>query len=229
MGGTADTSLLSKHMTASWIKHNWHRILAHVAGLAPAALFALDYLRDDMGPLLNRQLMLRSGSAGLLMLVASLACTPLNTLLGWRQAVQMRRPLGLYGFFYTTLHLLAYAVLDNLLDFELIWRDVGERRSMLVGLVAFLALLPLALTSTRGWQQRLGRGWRALHRLVYLALPLSVLHYLWLDRDFIGVPLIYAAVVGLLLLLRLPRLRRAIVRLRARHHGADRDVATAKR
>ncbi len=125
-------------MTARWIKQNWHRVLAHIVGLAPTALFALDYLRDDVGALLNRELMLRSGSAGLLMLVASLACTPLNILLGWRQAVQMRRPLGLYGFFYTTLHLLAYAVLDNLLDFVLIWRDVGERRSMVVGFVAFL-------------------------------------------------------------------------------------------
>jgi methionine sulfoxide reductase heme-binding subunit len=211
-------------VTTHWIKQNWHRLLAHAAGLAPAALFALDYLRDDVGPLLNRDLTLRSGSAGLLMLVASLACTPLNRLLGWRQAVQMRRPLGLYGFFYVVLHLLAYAALDNMLDFELVWRDVGERRSMVVGFAAFLALLPLALTSTRGWQQRLGRGWRALHRLVYLALPLSVLHYLWLDRDFIGVPLIYAAVVGVLLLLRLPPLRRAIVRLRARRSGSDRDT-----
>jgi methionine sulfoxide reductase heme-binding subunit len=211
-------------VTTRWIKQNWHRILAHAVGLAPAALFALDYLRDDVGPLLNRDLTLRSGSAGLLMLVASLACTPLNRLLGWRQAVQMRRPLGLYGFFYVVMHLLAYAALDNMLDFELIWRDVSERRSMVVGFAAFLALLPLALTSTRGWQQRLGRGWRALHRLVYLALPLSVLHYLWLDRDFIGVPLIYAAVVGVLLLLRLPPLRRAIVRLRARRSSSDRDA-----
>jgi sulfoxide reductase heme-binding subunit YedZ len=211
-------------VTKRWIKQNWHRVLAHLIGLAPAALFALDYLRNDVGPLLNRDLTLRSGSASLLMLVASLACTPLNRLLGWRQAVQMRRPLGLYGFFYVVLHLLAYAALDNMLDFELIWRDVGERRSMVVGFAAFLALLPLALTSTRGWQQRLGRGWRAIHRLVYLALPLSVLHYLWLDRDFIGVPLIYAAVVGLLLLLRLPPLRRAIVRLRARRSGSDRDT-----
>ena len=204
-------------MTMRWIKQNWHRVLAHVVGLAPVALFALGYLRDGLAPILNRDLTLRSGSAGLLLLVASLACTPLNTLLGWRQAVHIRRTLGLYGFFYVVVHLLAYAVLDNLLDFELIWRDVGERRSMVIGFAAFLALVPLALTSTRGWQLRLGRNWRALHRLVYLALPLSVLHYLWLDRDFIRVPLIYAVVVGALLLIRLPPLRRAIVRLRTRH------------
>lgn len=200
-----------------WITQNWHRVLAHMIGLAPAAIFALDYLRDNLAPILNRDLTLRSGSAGLLMLVASLACTPLNTLLGWRQAVHVRRTFGLYGFFYVVLHLLAYAVLDNLLDFELILRDVGERRSMVIGFVAFLALVPLALTSTRGWQLRLGRNWRMLHRLVYLALPLSVLHFLWLDRDFIRVPLIYAAIVGILLVLRLPPLRRAIVRTRSRY------------
>jgi methionine sulfoxide reductase heme-binding subunit len=200
-----------------WIKQNWHRVLAHAAGLAPLALLGLDYLRDSLAPILNRDLTLRSGSAGLLLLVASLACTPLNTLLGWRQAIHVRRTLGLYGFFYVAMHLLTYAVLDNLLDFELIWRDVGERRSMVVGFVAFLALVPLALTSTRGWQVRLGRNWRALHRLVYLALPLSVLHFLRLDRDFITWPVIYAVIVGMLLALRLPPLRRAIVRLRTRH------------
>jgi sulfoxide reductase heme-binding subunit YedZ len=126
----------------------------------------------------------------------------------------MRRTLGLYGFGYAAAHLLAYAALDSYFDPELIWRDVGERRSMLVGFAAFLALVPLALTSTRGWQRRLGRGWRLLHRLVYVALPLSVLHYLWLDRDVIWLPLLYAALIALLLLVRLPPLRRALVRAR---------------
>ena len=97
--------------------------------------------------------------------------------------MQIRRTLGLYGFLYITLHLLVYAVLDNRLDFELIWRDLGERRSMSSGFAAFLLLVPLAITSTSGWQRRLGRRWRMLHWLVYLAPPLSVLHFYWLDRD----------------------------------------------
>lgn len=198
------------------MRDHWHRALAHAAGLLPLAVLALDQLRGNLAADPNRYLTLRSGSAGLLLLVASLACTPLNTVLGWRGAVQIRRPLGLYAFFYITLHLLAYAALDGFFDPELIWRDLGERRSMLVGLLAFLALMPLALTSTGGWQRRLGKRWRVLHRLVYIAAPLSVLHFLWLDRDFIREPLIYAAIIGLLLALRLPPVRRAIVRARGR-------------
>jgi methionine sulfoxide reductase heme-binding subunit len=82
-------------------------------------------------------------------------------------------------------------------------RDLGERRSMLIGFAGFLLLIPLAVTSTAGWQRRLGKRWRTLHRLVYAAAILSVWHYLWLDRDIITTPLIYAAIVGGLLALRL--------------------------
>jgi sulfoxide reductase heme-binding subunit YedZ len=199
-----------------WIRVHWHRVLAHVGALVPLLLIAVAYVRGDLAETLNRELTLRSGSAGLLLLLASLACTPLNTLFGWRQVLQVRRTLGLYGFGYVLLHLLAYAALDNMFDFELIWRDVGERRSMIAGFVALLALIPLAITSTRGWQRRLGRGWRALHRLVYVALPLSVLHVFWLERDFIRAPVLYALVVGGLLALRLPPVRRMIVRARTR-------------
>jgi sulfoxide reductase heme-binding subunit YedZ len=199
-----------------WIRQNWHRVLAHAAGLAPLVVLAIDHLRGELEADPYRYATLHSGSAGLVLLVASLACTPVNTLLGWRQAVQIRRTLGLYGFLYVTLHLLSYAAFDSQFDAELIWRDLGERRSMLVGLVAFAALVPLALTSTNGWKRRLGKRWRLLHRLVYLALPLSVLHFFWLDRDFIQRPMLYAAVVALLLALRLPPIRRAIVHARSR-------------
>ena len=199
-----------------WIRVHWYRVLAHVAALLPLLLIVVAYLRGDLAETLNRELTLRSGSAGLLLLLASLACTPINTLFGWRQAVSVRRTLGLYGFGYAVLHLLSYAALDNMFDFELIWRDVGERRSMIAGFAALLALIPLAITSTRGWQRRLGQAWRALHRLVYVALPLSVLHVFWLERDFIRVPVLYALVVAGLLALRLPPVRRLIVRVRTR-------------
>ena len=199
-----------------WMRAHWHRVLAHAAGLLPLLLIAFAYARGIVAETLNRELTLHSGTAGLLLLLASLACTPLNTLFGWRQALQVRRTLGLYGFGYVVLHLLSYAALDNMLDYELIWRDVGERRSMIAGFAALLVLIPLAITSTRGWQRRLGRGWRALHRLVYVALPLSVLHVFWLERDFIRAPVLYALVVGGLLVLRLPPVRRRIVRARTR-------------
>jgi sulfoxide reductase heme-binding subunit YedZ len=199
-----------------WLKHNWHRVLAHVAALAPLIVWAIGYVRTGLSVDPVRFLMLRTGLVGLILLVAALTCTPVNTLIGWRQAVQIRRPLGLYAFMYISFHLLLYAVYDGALDLELIWRDLGERRSMAIGLVAFLALLPLALTSTDGWKRRLGKHWRTLHWLIYLAAPLSVLHFYWLDRDIKTTALIYAAIVGVLLALRLPPVRRTLVRLRYR-------------
>ncbi len=199
-----------------WIRMHWYRVLAHVAGLVPLLLIVVGYVRGNVAETLNRELTLHSGTTGLLLLLASLACTPINTLFGLWQAVSVRRTLGLYGFGYVLIHLLSYAALDNMFDLELIWRDLGERRSMVAGFAALLALIPLAITSTRGWQRRLGRGWRALHRLVYVALPLSVLHVFWLERDFIRAPMVYALIVAGLLALRLPPVRRMIVRARTR-------------
>lgn len=199
-----------------WIKHNWHRLLAHVLALTPLVMLIFYYLRDNLTANPIRYLTLRTGTVGLILLVASLACTPVSILFGWRQAIQIRRTFGLYAFMYITLHLLVYAVVENRLEFQFIWRDLGERRAMLIGVPAFLLLVPLAITSTSGWQRRLGRRWRMLHWLVYLATPLSVLHFYWLDRDIKDTPLTYAAVVSVLLLLRLPPVRRAIVQARYR-------------
>lgn len=192
----------------TWLKQNSHRGLAHVVALAPLVWLALDFLDGGLEFTFNRRLMLLTGSTGLVLLVASLACTPVSWIFRWPPALQIRRTLGLYGFLHITLHLFTYAWLENGFDPELMWRDLGERRAMSIGLVAFLMLVPLALTSTRGWQRRLGKRWRALHRLIYLAAPLSVLHYLWLDRDFITAPLVYAAIVGGLLALRWAPVRR---------------------
>jgi methionine sulfoxide reductase heme-binding subunit len=195
-----------------WFRDNWHRVIAHAAGLLPLLWLSTQYSQDD--PLGNRTLMLRTGSLGLIFLVASFACTPVSIVSGWHRATQIRRALGLYGVLYVALHLITYAVLENALEISLIVRDITERRAMIVGMAAFLLLLPLAATSTRGWQRRLGKRWRTLHRLVYLALPLAVLHFLWLERDFIDLPLIYAVVVGVLLFLRLPPIRRVVTQAR---------------
>ena len=190
-----------------WLSENWHRVLVHAAALFPLLLLAFDFLSDTQSYTFNRSFMLRTGSMGLILLMASLACTPASWLFNWPRAVQIRRTLGLYAFLHIALHLFAYAVWENGLDFELMLRDLGERRAMSIGLTAFVVLIPLAITSTRGWQRRLGKHWKTLHRLVYLAALLSVLHFLWLDRDFITEPVIYAIVVSVLLTLRLPLIR----------------------
>jgi len=192
----------------------YYRALAHAVGLAPLAWLGVRYLRDDLPVLLNRYLMLNSGLVALVFLVAALACTPARILFGWRWTGLVRRTLGLYAFAYAVAHLVVYAQFENALDWRLIWRDLGERRSMAIGLAGLVVLVPLALTSTVWSQRRLGTGWRTLHRLVYLAVPLAVAHYYFLDRDDRNPPLVYAVAVAGLLALRMPPLRRAIGRLR---------------
>lgn len=164
----------------------------------------------------TRHLVIRFGAAGLAFLIASFTITPISILTGKTNLKPIRRPLGVYGFCYIALHLLAYAWLSNYFEWDLILRDIGERRAMSVGLLAFALLIPLALTSTNGWQRRLGWRWKVLHRLVYLAVPLSILHYFWLERDIKDWVIVYAVVVAMLFIIRLPTIRQAIVLRRQR-------------
>lgn len=152
----------------------------------------------------ERFVMLRSGTISIILLVCSFACSPISKLTGWRRVVQIRRLLGVYGFVFALIHLFTYAVLENALEWELIWRDLGERPAMSVGLASLILLVPLAITSTTGWQRRLGKRWKVLHRLVYVAIPLAVLHFFLLDRDIKTIPLTFAIIVAALLVLRLP-------------------------
>lgn len=205
----------AKPARKSWLRQNGPRLLAHAVSLALLAELAVTYL---YGGLANpeRYSMLRSGALGLLLLLASLACTPLSTLLGWRDFIPARRPLGLYGFTFIAIHLLTYVLFDSGQDGGIVLRDLAERQAMSVGLVSFLLLLPLALTSTQGWQRRLGKRWRPLHRLIYFAAPLAALHVLLLERDFRDAAYAYTIVVAALLLSRLPPVRQAMARLRQR-------------
>ncbi len=191
-------------------------ILVHILAVVPLALTAYEYFTGALPIVLDRHLIIRFGAVGLAFLVAAFAITPLITLTGKAQLVTMRRSLGVYGFCYITLHLLAYAWLSNYFDWGLILRDLGERRAMSIGLLAFALLIPLALTLTNGWQKRLGKRWKKLHRLVYIAVPLSILHYFLLDRDIRDWVLVYAALVVILFLMRLPAIRRGLARIRQR-------------
>jgi sulfoxide reductase heme-binding subunit YedZ len=201
-------------------------MLVHSAALAPLLVLAAQTAAGMLPITIERHLMLWSGMISLVLLLASFACTPLTAATGWRGWMQVRRPLGVYGFCYALAHLLVYAMYDGGLDPGLIWRDLGERRAMAIGLVALLLLVPLAVTSTDGWQRRLGARWRTLHRLVYAAVPLSVLHYLWLERDVIIGAQIATVVVGVLFILRLPALRRRLARLRQAESGRRRQRPT---
>jgi sulfoxide reductase heme-binding subunit YedZ len=125
----------------------------------------------------------------------------------------VRRALGLYSFLYVSLHFLTFIGLDYQFDLDLIAGAIFDQRFVLAGFVTGLLLLPLALTSTKGFQKRLGKHWKLVHRLVFLAVILDLIHYAWLVKD-IREPLRYAAVVALLLVLRIPRVRAAASQLR---------------
>lgn len=168
-------------------------------GLVPLAVLVVAAARDALGANPIEALQHATGGWALTFLFASLAVTPLRRLAGWPFLAPYRRTFGLLAFTYASLHLLVYAVLDLFLDWRAIAEDVLERPYVTAGLTAFLCLLPLALTSTRGWQRRLGRRWQKLHRLVYVAALAAVTHYLWLVKADLREPLLWAAALALLL------------------------------
>jgi len=192
------------------------QIAVHLAALTPLALLIWDALHRNLTANPIQAITFRTGKTALILLVLSLACTPLNTVFGIRQAVKWRRPLGLYAFLYAGLHFLVFTVLDYGLDWVLLREAIFEKRYALVGFAAFLLLIPLAITSTRGWMKRLGKRWKRLHQAVYIAGVLVIVHYVWLVKADRREPLLWGAAVGLLLLLRIPAVRRWIAGIRPR-------------
>jgi sulfoxide reductase heme-binding subunit YedZ len=151
------------------------------------------------------ELLHRLGKWGLNFLLITLAVTPLRRLSGWTWLLRFRRMLGLFAFFYVTLHFLVYTGLDQRFDPAAILEDVVERPYITLGMTALLLLLPLALTSTRAMMRRLGRRWQPLHRLVYPITILGVWHFYWQVKLDTLEPLIYAAILAALLGFRLVR------------------------
>ena len=145
---------------------------------------------------------LTTGIWTLRFLVITLAITPLRRITRWNRLIQYRRMLGLFAFFYAVLHVSTYVVLDLFFAWDLIWKDIAKRPFITAGMVAFVAMIPLAVTSTKGWIRRLGRRWQLLHRLVYVSAIAAAVHYLWKVKVPVGSPVYYAAIIGGLLLFR---------------------------
>ena len=177
---------------------------ATVLGLLPLALIAWDASTGGLGAEPVEALMRRTGYWALTLLVFTLAVTPIRKITGWNRLIAVRRPLGLLAFLYASLHLLNYIVIDQWFGWEYIIEDILERPLITAGFTALLLLIPLALTSTKSSIRRLGgKRWQRIHRLIYPAALLGVLHYYWLVKADKTGPLIYAAVVIVLLTLRI--------------------------
>jgi sulfoxide reductase heme-binding subunit YedZ len=179
------------------------RLLAHL--LCSLPLFWLGGLAalDRLGANPVEAAIRFSGDWALRILLLSLAVTPLRQLAGVSALAPYRRMLGLWGFAYAVLHLLGYVVLDQFFDWAAIGHEILKHKFITAGMAAFTWLLPLAATSTQGMIKRLGGvAWRRLHRLVYLAVPLVALHYLWMVKAGHVQPSIYLVIALLLLLCR---------------------------
>jgi sulfoxide reductase heme-binding subunit YedZ len=186
------------------------RLAVHLGALFPLALLVWDLSTGNLTANPIQAATLRTGKAAISLLVLTLAVTPLYTIFRYKPILPIRRTLGLYTFLYVSIHFLIFVAVDYGFDLELLKGAIFEKRYALVGFSAGLILLPLAITSTKGWMKRLGKRWKQLHRLVYLASVLAVLHFLWLVKGDIRQPLWFALVVALLLLARVPTIRRRL-------------------
>lgn len=170
----------------------------------------------DLGPDPGKAMVDRLGQGGLILLLITLAMTPLQKLTRWGGWIQVRRQVGLWCFAYITLHLCAYGVFILGLDWAQLGVELRKRPYILVGALGFLGLLILAVTSNRYSQRRLGAGWKKLHRLIYVILALGLLHMLWVVRSDIERWTVYAVLGAFLLVLRLPLVARQLPVLRSR-------------
>ncbi len=191
----------------------WIKPVIFLACLGPLARLAWKGFHGMLGANPIEVITHSTGDWTLIFLLITLSVTPLRKLTRQYWLIGLRRMFGLYAFFYGTLHLTTFVWLDKFFDVHEIVADIAKRRFITAGMTAFTLMIPLALTSTKGWIRRIGgKRWQALHRLIYASAAAGVIHYIWLVKADLRKPLQYAAVLGVLLLYRI------IMWLRSRTH-----------
>ena len=203
------------------------QVAMHLYAWSAAAHILFDFLTGNISPNPIQELEQLTGRHAITLFVLSLACTPLNTLFKWSEPLKRRRALGLYAFLYAVIHVIIYLDLDYGLAWSLIAQEVIEKPRIIVGMLAFLLLIPLAVTSFDIWKKRLGKNWKKLHRTVYFIAPLVVLHYVWSKKgDLLSLqgeilkPAVYGLILGAFLILRIQAVRKGIASLRDRLQSA---------
>jgi sulfoxide reductase heme-binding subunit YedZ len=201
------------------------KTLVFLACAAPATILLYrTFVTGDLGVNPAETLQHETGRPALQLLLATLAVTPLRRLTGWKGIIRVRRMLGLWAFFYAVVHFFTYLAFDRLFDLSGVAEDVVLRKFILAGMISLLAMLPLALTSTKGWIRRLGgRRWQGLHRLIYLAALAGVLHFIWKEKLLTLETVTYFLVVAALLSYRVVEAVRK--RARQRPEAKDRPVS----
>jgi sulfoxide reductase heme-binding subunit YedZ len=205
----------------SVLSNKWTKLPVFLLCLVPLARLVWKALHHGLGANPIEFITHETGDWILIFLVLTLAITPARKLLHQPQLIRFRRMLGLFAFFYAFLHFSTWIGLDKFFDFSDMWADVLKRRFITVGFTGFVLLIPLAVTSTAGWVRRLGgKRWQRLHRLVYATAIAGVVHYYWLVKSDVRKPLLYGALVTLLLGYRLS------VKLREKRNRAASPAAS---
>ena len=195
--------------TNQWVRRVG-KPLAFAACLIPLSLLVADIFRGRLSANPVEDITHRTGDWTLILLMVTLAVTPLRRFTGWGVLIQFRRMIGLFAFFYGVLHFSTYIVFDHLFDVGAMIEDIVKRPYITVGFTSLVLLAPLALTSTKGWVKRLGgRRWNRLHQLVYVSAAGGVLHYLWLVKADLRKPTVFGVILVALLLTRLLHKRKA--------------------
>lgn len=180
------------------------KVVLWISALLPGAWLVRGLFAGRLGANPIETLTHTTGMTALVLLLVTLAVTPFRRLTGWNPVIKLRRPLGLFAFFYAVVHFSIWFAFDMVFNVRWMVEDIAERKYITVGMAALVVLTPLALTSTRGWIRRLGKRWATLHKGVYLAAALGVIHYYWLVKADTRLPLLLALCLLVLLLIRLP-------------------------
>jgi sulfoxide reductase heme-binding subunit YedZ len=192
------------------------QMAVHIYAWSTVARLLFEVFSGTMSVNPIQELEQRTGRQALTLLVLSLACTPITTIFKWTEPIKRRRALGLYAAMYAVIHVIIFVDLDYGLAWSLMAQTVLQKPYILVGMLSFLLLLPIAFTSFDIWKRRLGKNWKRLHQVVYLIAPLVVLHYAWSKKGNIfslqgdvARPFVYALVVLIFLIFRIPAIRKA--------------------
>ncbi len=187
-----------------FLASRWAKIALVSRCLVPLVLLGWRGLHNNLGANPIEFITHNTGDWTIRFLLITLAVTPLRKLLALPVLIRFRRMLGLFAFFYACLHFVTYFWLDKFFDLADILKDVAKRPFITAGFTGFVLLIPLAVTSTQGWIRRLGgRRWQLLHRLIYVSAFAGVVHYYWLVKSDVRLPLLYGGILAVLLLFRI--------------------------
>jgi sulfoxide reductase heme-binding subunit YedZ len=176
--------------------------LLFIFSALPAGYLIYALFTENLGANPIEKLLHETGFWTLTFLLITLSITPLRKLTGWNKTIQFRRMIGLFSFFYAFMHFAVYLGLDRIFEWSEIVEDLSKRPYITIGFTAFIMLIPLTVTSTKGWIRKLGKKWQKLHRLIYLIAVLGVIHFWWLVKKDISEPLIFALILVTLFGLR---------------------------